>query len=83
MDEEEDMEEDSVMYSIRKKASLSTKDSSDVKRRADELSWLHDTLANIPSSDIPSLVAHRGEPYLQKITDNIQQLLMYTSTAYS
>mmetsp|Transcript_44552 Transcript_44552/g.93489 ORF Transcript_44552/g.93489 Transcript_44552/m.93489 type:complete len:536 (+) Transcript_44552:114-1721(+) len=60
-EEEEELDEDSVMYSIRKKTILSTKDSADVKRRADEMSWLHDMLANgIPGSIIPSLVAHRG-----------------------
>lgn len=59
-DEEEEMDDDSVMHSIRQKASLSTKESADVKRRADELSWLHDMLASIPSSEMPSIVAHRG-----------------------
>ena len=49
------------MHSIRRKTALDTKDSADVIRRADELSWLHDMLANIPSSEIPRLVAHRGE----------------------
>jgi hypothetical protein len=43
------------------KTALVNKDSADVRRRADELSWLHDMLANIPSSEIPRLVAHRGE----------------------
>lgn len=59
-DEEEDLDEDSAMYSIRQKTSLSTQDSNAVKRRADELSWLHGMLANVPTSEIPSLVAHRG-----------------------
>ena len=60
-DEEEDLDEDSAMYSIRQKTSLSTQDSNAVKRRADELSWLHGMLANVPTSEIPSLVAHRGK----------------------
>lgn len=60
-DEEEEMDDDSAMHSIRQKALLSTKDSADVKRRADEMSWLHDLLENIPSSEIPRLVAHRGK----------------------
>jgi hypothetical protein len=49
------------MYSIRQKASLATKDSFDVKRRAGELSWLRDMLAKISPNETPSLVAHRGE----------------------
>eukprot|EP00579_Thalassiosira_antarctica_P014719 CAMPEP_0201942440 /NCGR_PEP_ID=MMETSP0903-20130614/49045_1 /ASSEMBLY_ACC=CAM_ASM_000552 /TAXON_ID=420261 /ORGANISM="Thalassiosira antarctica, Strain CCMP982" /LENGTH=498 /DNA_ID=CAMNT_0048484831 /DNA_START=48 /DNA_END=1541 /DNA_ORIENTATION=- len=60
-EEEEELDEDSVMHSIRQRTTLSTKDSTDVKRRADELSWLHDMLArSIPDSEIPRLVAHRG-----------------------
>ncbi len=64
-EEETELEEDSIMYSIRQKASLSTKDSFDVKRRAGELSWLRDVLAKISPNEIPRLVAHRGEMTLQ------------------
>ena len=60
-DSETEVDDDSIMHSIRRKTALVTKDSADVGRRADELSWLHDMLANIPSSEIPRLVAHRGE----------------------
>ena len=60
-DSETELDDDSIMHSIRRKTALVTKDSADVRRRADELSWLHDMLANIPSSEIPRLVAHRGE----------------------
>ena len=60
-DSETEVDDDSIMHSIRRKTALVTKDSADVRRRADELSWLHDMLANIPSSEIPRLVAHRGE----------------------
>lgn len=60
-EEETELEEDSIMYSIRQKASLATKDSFDVKRRAGELSWLRDMLAKISPNETPSLVAHRGE----------------------
>ena len=78
-DEETEADEDSVMHSIRKKATLSNKDQSDVKRRADELSWLHDMLASIPSIDVPSLVAHRGKIYLQKVYCKVS----FLSTIYS
>jgi hypothetical protein len=63
-DETEDIDgvdDDSIMHSIRRKTALVTKDSADVRRRADELSWLHDMLAGVPSGEIPRLVAHRGE----------------------
>ncbi|KAL9189154.1 hypothetical protein ACHAXT_011644 [Thalassiosira profunda] len=59
-EEESELDEDSVLYSIRKKANLSTQDSTAVKRRAEEMAWLHETLASIPSSVVPRLVAHRG-----------------------
>ena len=49
------------MDRIRKKASLFTKDSADVRRRAEEMVWLHDLLDNIPGNEVPRLVAHRGE----------------------
>jgi hypothetical protein len=60
-DSETEVDDDSIMLSIRRKTALVTKDSADVRRRADELSWLHDMLASIPSSEFPGLVAHRGE----------------------
>ncbi|KAL3808367.1 hypothetical protein ACHAXA_005338 [Cyclostephanos tholiformis] len=61
-DEEEidGVDDDSIMHSIRRKTAFVTKDSADVRRRADELSWLHDMLAGVPSGEIPRLVAHRG-----------------------
>ena len=60
-EEDTDTDTDSIMHSLRKKATLATKDSFDVKRRADELAWLHDTITNnVPSTVLPSLVAHRG-----------------------
>jgi hypothetical protein len=64
-EEETELEEDSIMYSIRQKASLATKDRFDVQRRAGELSWLRDMLAKIPPNELPRLVAHRGEMTLQ------------------
>jgi hypothetical protein len=60
-EEETELDEDCVMYSIRQKASLATKESFEVKRRAGELSWLRDMLAKISPNEIPRLVAHRGE----------------------
>ena len=36
------------------------KDDPAVKKRADELAWLKGTLATLPTSDLASLVAHRG-----------------------
>lgn len=60
-EEETELDEDSVMHSIRQKASLATKESFDVKRRAGELSWLRDTLTKISPNEISRLVAHRGE----------------------
>lgn len=62
-DDDEADDDDSVMLSIRRKTSLMTTDSTVVKRRAEELSWLHDMLAGFASSDSPllsRLVAHRG-----------------------
>ncbi|KAL7546480.1 hypothetical protein ACHAWF_009814 [Thalassiosira exigua] len=59
-DEIESLDEDSAIHSIRKHATLSTQDNNAVKRRADELSWLHNTVSNIPHSELSSLVAHRG-----------------------
>ena len=60
-EDDTDTDTDSIMHSLRKKATLATKDSFDVKRRADELAWLHDTIANnVPSTVLPSLVGHRG-----------------------
>jgi len=59
-----EVDDDSIIRSIREdyKTSQShqTKDNADVKRRADELCWLRDMMANIPGSMIPRLVAHRG-----------------------
>ena len=61
-EEEEEPCEDFDMHSIRHKVSLTTKDSVDMRRRADEMFWLHDMLARgIPNILIPKLVAHRGE----------------------
>ena len=53
-------EEDAQMNVIRQKTSMTTKDSNDVKRRAEELSWLQDMARSIPSKEMKSLVAHRG-----------------------
>ena len=62
---EEELDKDSGRHSIRQKTTLTTKDSADVKQRADELSWLHDMLAkNIPDSESPRLVARRGKFFL-------------------
>ena len=58
------MDKDSVLHSIRQRTTLSTKDITDLKRRADELSWLHDNdmlARSIPDSEIPIIVAHRGK----------------------
>ena len=61
-DEEEETDyEDSAMDSIRMKALLFTKDSANVRRRAEEMAWLHVLLDDIPGNKIPRLVAHRGE----------------------
>jgi SPX domain protein involved in polyphosphate accumulation len=66
VDSEEEEEEslDEYMTSIKEKTQLtsSAKDALDVQRRASEMFWLHDLIQNkIPQSDIPMLVAHRGE----------------------
>ena len=59
-----EIDDDSIIRSIRREYKVSqnrqTRDNADVKRRADELSWLRDMMANIPSSMVPRLVAHRG-----------------------
>ena len=52
------------MASTKKDAQLSSssKDALDVQRRASEMFWLHDLIANkIPGVYTPMLVAHRGE----------------------
>ena len=66
VDSEEEEEEslDDYMASIKKDAQLSSssKDALDVQRRASEMFWLHDLIANkIPGVYTPMLVAHRGE----------------------
>lgn len=73
-DELTDNEESSVMHSLRRKAKMATKDSFDVKRRADELSWLNDTMASIPSGLTQSLVAHRGTFVCQLKTHLVSML---------
>ena len=65
LDDDEVDDDDSVMLSIRRKTSLMTTDSTVVKRRAEELTWLHDMLSSFAASSDSSpilsrLVAHRG-----------------------
>ena len=59
-EEEDELIEDSEMHVIKQKATAATKDSMDVKRRAAELSWLHDMAGRIPEKELSCLVAHRG-----------------------
>ena len=54
LEEEEQLDKDSVLHSIRQRTTLSTKDITDLKRRANELSWLHDNdmlARSIPDSE--------------------------------
>ena len=53
-DEEEDIDEDSDIYPIGQNMLSSQKSINAEKRRAEELSWLHNTLASIPQI-LPSL----------------------------
>ncbi|KAL7517226.1 hypothetical protein ACHAWX_002161 [Stephanocyclus meneghinianus] len=57
----EDEDSDNENYSIQEKVSSSYRnDTTAVKRRAEELTWLKTMLASIPPMDLSALVAHRG-----------------------